>query len=57
MCGECMYGRILISATYNSSRCQKYYNVWLTVTMVIVLVGLLLVTLAFIIDVAYTVPI
>ena len=47
MCGKCMEG---FSATFGSSRCKKCSNVWLTMIIAFMLVGLLLMLMLIIIS-------
>ena len=47
MCGECVNG---FSATFGSSRCKKCSNVWLTMIIAFMLVGLLLMLMLIIIS-------
>ena len=51
MCGECVNG---FSATFGSSKCKRCSNIWLTVTIAILLVGLLLIVVLFAIKIDIT---
>ena len=51
MCGKCLRG---FSATFGSLRCKKCSNVWLAITIAIVLVGLLFMVVAFKVDLTNT---